>query len=298
MGYTHAGQARGAACIVLAFTALLALPIRAAAQGVIPPGKLVHEAVANELKDDSQTYLYSWKERTKRGQDTIVERDVDTPQGTVSRVLLINDKPLDAAQQRAEEARIRKATDPDRMRRKQRESQADDVRTRKILASIPDAFNFTYVDTQQAPNGHTLVTLKFTPRPDFNPPNRETRVFTGMGGTLVVDETAMRLVKVDGTLFRDVDFGWGIFGRLYKGGRFVIEKVELTPTHWDTSRTYLHFDGKVLLFKSLHIDVDETDWDYKPVRPMTVTEALDFLNHSETAAQNAKLSRESSPAAR
>ena len=276
--------------------ALLAAPIRARAQK-IPPETLVRKAVANELKDDSQTYLYSWKERKKRGPDIVVERDVQTPHGVVSRVLLINGKPLNAAQKSAEEARMRKATDPAQMRRKQRSDQEDDARTSKMLSAIPDAFTFSYVNTVRGPNGHMLVTLKFTPRPGFEPPSREVKVFTGMHGELVVDETAMRLVKVDGTLFHDVDFGWGIFGRLYKGGRFLIEKTELTPTHWDTSRMRLRFDGKILIFKSLHIDDDETDWDYHPVPSMTVAEAIHFLNRSETA-QNAKLARGSSPGAR
>lgn len=293
---TRPGLIRLAACLALAMAALLASPIRARAQK-IPPETLVRKAVANELKDDSQTYLYSWKERKQRGQDIVVERDVDTPHGVVSRVLLINDKPLNAAQQRAEEARLRKATDPAQMQRKQRSDQEDDARTRKMLNAIPDAFNFSYVKAVPGPNGHLLTTLKFTPRPDFQPPSRETKVFTGMNGDLVVDETAMRLVKVDGTLFRDVDFGWGIFGRLYKGGRFLIGKTEITPTHWDTSRMVLRFDGRILLFKSLHIDEDETDWDYRPVPPMTVAEAINFLNHSESA-QNAKLAHGSSPSAR
>jgi len=98
---------------------------------------------------------------------------------------------------------------------------------------------------------------------------------------------------VDGRLVKDVDFGWGIFGRLYKGGRFLIEKGEVTPEHWDTTRQMLHFDGKILMFKSLHIDEDEADWDYQPVPPMSVEQALDFLNRSERP-QDATLPPESS----
>ncbi len=61
-------------------------------------------------------------------------------------------------------------------------------------------------------------------------------VFTGMQGEMLVDETACRLAKIDGTLFKEVNFGWGILGRLYKGGRFFVEQAEVTPSHWDTTQ--------------------------------------------------------------
>jgi len=248
----------------------------------IPPLELVRTAIEHEMNDNSQAHLYSWKLRKRRPpHGTQVEHVVNTPSGMVKRVILIGDKPLDAEQQAAEDERLRKATEPAQMRRKMKEDQDDDARTRKMLEAIPEAFDFTCVDTLTQPNGHLFTTLKFTPKPGYIPPSRELKVFTGMKGELVVDETAGRLAKVDGTLFKDVEFGWGIFGRLYKGGRFLIEKTEVTPNHWDSKRELLHFDGKILMFKSLHIDEDETAWDYQPVPPMSVEEALDFLSRSD-----------------
>ena len=284
------------ACFVLAVGTYAAVPVHAWGQGT-PPLELVRTAVENELKDNEQPHLFSWKVRKHRGHGTQVEHLVDTPSGVVSRVVLIDDKPLSPNQQSAEDERLRKATEPAQMRRKLKEERDDDARTRKMLAAIPEAFDFSYVDTLSAPNGHMLTTLKFTPRPGYDPPTRELKVFTGMEGELVVDETASRLAKVDGTLVQDVEFGWGIFGRLYKGGRFLVEKSEITPSHWDTARQYLHFDGKVLMIKSLHIDEDETAWDYRPVPAMTVEQALDFLSRSDHP-QDATLAPAPSPAAR
>jgi hypothetical protein len=113
-------------------------------------------------------------------------------------------------------------------------------------------------------------------------------VFTGMQGEMLVDETAHRLAKIDGTLFKDVNFGWGILGKLYKGGRFVVEQSEVAPSHWDATRLILHFDGKALLFKSIHIDDNQTSWDYQSVPPMSIEQAMQFLSHSEPA-QNAMM---------
>jgi hypothetical protein len=255
------------------------MPPRVTAQQ-IPPGELVRSAIQNQMNDNSQIHLFTWKERKYRGNDTQVEYLVDTPKGTVSRVMLIDDKPLSPAQQREEQERIRKMLDPAQMRRKLKDQQEDDERTRNMLSTIPDAFDFMYLGSTSAPNGHKLERIKFVPRPGFNPPSRESMVFTGMQGEMLVDETACRLAKIDGTLVKEVNFGWGILGRLYKGGRFFVEQAEVAPSHWDTTKMILHFDGKALFIKSIHIDENETSWDFQPVPAMSVEQALDFLNHS------------------
>jgi hypothetical protein len=278
--------ALAAACLLFAW---FALPARAQSQET-PPADLVRAAIQNQLNDDAHLNLFAWKERKYRGRNTEVSHLVETPSGIVSRVMLINDQPLNPAQQSEEDERVRKMLEPAQMRRNQKERQEDDARTRKVLAAIPDAFDFVYLDTIASPNGHKLTRFRFTPRRGFSPPSRETLVFTGMQGEVLLDETAMRLAKIDGTLFKDVSFGWGILGRLYKGGRFLVEQREITPAHWDTTRMLLHFDGKALFFKSIHIDDNETSWDFQPVPPMSVEQALDYLTRPDPP-QDAKFRR-------
>ncbi len=273
------------ACVLLGSFALV---VSTPAQQV-PPGELVRMVMQNEMKDNARFHLFSWKQHNKdREKGDRIEYLVGTPQGILSRVVLIDGKPLTPEQRRAEDERTRKMLDPAQMRRKQKDQLEDEERTRKMLSTIPDAFDFVYLDSFNGPNGHKIVRLKFSPRPSFNPPNHETAVFTGMQGEMLVDETAHRLVKIDGTLFKDVNFGWGILGRLYKGGRFIVEQSEITPTHWDTTKMTLHFEGKVLMFKPLHIDENETSWDFQPVQPMSVEQALNFLNRTQPA-QDARL---------
>jgi len=43
-----------------------------------------------------------------------------------------------------------------------------------------------------------------------------------------------------------------------------------------------------LFIKSIHIDDNQTSWDYEPVPPMSVDQAMQFLARGETA-QNAAL---------
>ena len=86
-----------------------------------------------------------------------------------------------------------------------------------------------------------------------------------MQGEIIVDENCHRLAKIDGTLFKDVNFGWGILGRLYKGGRFLSSRAKSRLSTGRSPKSILHFDGKVLMLKSLHIDDNETSWDFHPV---------------------------------
>jgi hypothetical protein len=81
-------------------------------------------------------------------------------------------------------------------------------------------------------------------------------------------------------LFRDVNFGWGILGRLNKGGRFVVEQAQLANGYWDTVRMQLKFDGKILMIKPLHIEEIERDWDFRPVPKLDVQQALNVLRQS------------------
>ena len=273
--------------ITCAVVAIFALTPPAGAQQT-PPGELVRLAIQNEMNDNSHFHLFTWKERKYHGSNTQMEQLVDTPNGILSRVMLIDDKPLTPAQQKEEQERIQKMLDPEQLSRRQKEHREDDERTRKMLSTIPDAFDFMTVGSEQAPNGHKLTRIRFTARPGFEPPTREAMVFTGMGGEMLVDETSNRLAKIDGTLFKEVNFGWGILGKLYKGGRFVVEQSEVTPTHWDVTKMVLHFDGKALFFKPIHIDENESSWDFKPVPPMSVEQALDFLAHGQPS-QNAML---------
>ena len=270
--------------ILLGFFALLA----AAYAQQSSPAELVRAAVQNQINADAHPPLFAWTQRDLHGHSTQVEHLVNTPQGIINRVVLIDDKPLNPAQRSAEEERVRKMLNPAQMRRQHKEQQEDDERTRKMLSVIPNAFDFVYLGSLTGPTGHKLARIKFTPRADFNPPSRESMVFTGMQGEIIVDESCGRLAKIDGMLFKEVNFGWGILGRLYKGGRFLIEQSEVAPEHWEITKTILHFDGKIMMLKSLHIDDNETSWDFHTVPPMSVEQALDFLARKQPE-QDARL---------
>jgi len=242
------------------------------------PLGLIRKAIANEEKEGPKPTYFTYRD-TKRKKDgsTETKQMMQTPQMVLGRIVAINGKPLTAEQRQNEEGRLNRLTnDQEELEKKKKEQKEDDARARKMVRAIPDAFTFQLVRTEQGPSGEVAV-FNFVPNPNWVAPDRELQVFTGMSGTLKIAVKPERLSLMQAQLVKDVNFGWGILGKLYKGGDFMIEQSEIAPGHWDVTHMKLHFTGKVLLVKSLNIQEDESTSDYHEVQPMTVEQALNRL---------------------
>lgn len=257
------------------------------------PGDLVRETVKNENNPAAQDEtFFTWRQRTVKPNRTIVRQMIETPDGLIGRVISINDRPLTREELRKEDQRVNRLLDPSQMSAKRKEQREDEQRTRKMVAALPDAFQYTYAGTEEK-NGHAVVNLHFTPNPGFSPPSRETLVFQGMEGDMTIDATAKRIVKIDGTMMRDVSIGWGIIGHLDKGGRFFVEQAPVAEGQWEITHMRLNFTGKALIFKSIRIDSDDTATDFKKVPRLSVQQALDVLKKADVVQpqNSAELSR-------
>jgi hypothetical protein len=269
----------------VAVAGMLVLPTLATAQEPAPQtptepaAVLVRRAVEKEEHANPKDARFMFKLRNVTPKLTSVKQMIETNQGLVARLISVNDKPLTDDQRAKEEQRLNKLmNDPDEQARKQKQQAQDDARARKLLLAIPDAFLFEYDGTEPGKNG-PLVRVKFKPNPDFHPPSRETQVFTGMMGTMWIDQRQERLVKIDGTLFQDVNFGWGALAHLDKGGRFVVEQSYLGDSRWDTTAMQLNFTGRAFFgLKAIKIQQNETMYDYHEVPPnLSIAQGIELL---------------------
>ena len=249
----------------------------------IDPLELVRRASRNEIKASDVEYYAMFKDVTQYKDHSTSKEIIRTKDGGLTTTLLINGRPLTAEERKKDNEKLEKFANDPAARRKRRDSnKEDDKRSELMLTSLPDAFLYTYVGTDHGPSGEDLVHLKFKPNPSFNPPNHETAVYQGMEGDMIIDRKAMRIAKIDGTLFKDVDFGWGILGRLYKGGKFLIVQRDVGGGHWEEVQETLQFNGKILLVKSMTIWSSETMTDFRPVpADLTTAQALDLLHKSD-----------------
>jgi len=271
--------------------ALASFPAPGQEKPNVDPMQLVRGAAKNEIRANDIQQYYMFKDTVQYKDHSITKEIVRTPQGGLSSAILLNGRPLTADERKKDNDRLQKfANDPDARRRRRESSKADDKRAELMLTSLPDAFLYTYLGTEHGENGEELVHLKFKPNPNFDPPNHETAVYQGMEGDMLIDPHAMRIARIDGTLFKDVDFGWGILGKLYKGGKFIIAQRDVGGGHWEEVEETLQFFGKILMFKSLTIWSSETMTDFRPIPSnLTTAQALELLHNADTvSAENAK----------
>jgi hypothetical protein len=249
------------------------------------PAALVRRAVANELKSSANDPKMAFRVRKKTAAGTQTRQYVETNEGTAGMLVAVNDQPLSPADRQQEFTKLEQVlNNPRELRHKQRQQKEDSARVSRMLQALPDAFLYKYAGTEKAGNGDPLVRLSFSPNPNYNPPSHEQQVFTGMNGFLLIDERRERIARIDGTLFRDVGFGWGILGHLDQGGRFVVEQGDVGNGLWETTHMQLSFTGKALLFKKLDIQSDESSSDFRPIADkLTFAQGVELLKKQDRA---------------
>lgn len=266
-----------------AMPAVAAQPPQAEAAIAVEPVALVRRAAANELRAVDERVAqgpapvrYLLFKEDEKG--STVKEVVQTRDGSVARLVAINGKPLTAEQEQVEATRLQRLLDqPDLQERRKKREKEDAERAKKIMQVMPDAFLYTYAGIVPGPNGPALR-LTFKPKPGFDPPDQETRVAVGIQGELWIDQAQERMVRLDAHLFEDVDFGWGILGRLYKGGSIRIENADVGNHNWQLQRMKLDLTGKALMVKTLTFRITENGTEYTSVpREMNYKDGIRLL---------------------
>jgi hypothetical protein len=270
----------------------------ASASDSASPIELVRAAVANEVvaaNDNSIKHIFRSRKETPQGSQTRLY--VETRSAMAGMTIAYNDQPLTPEQVQGEENHLAGLVgDPEQLSRKHSQEQQAAERTLRIVKALPDAFLYDYDGEERGvanlgKDGDRLVRLKFRPNPAYQPPSRVEQALAGMQGFLLIDSASQRIARIDGTLFKEVGFGWGILGHLDKGGHFLVEQCDVGDGSWDVSRMSLNFTGKILLFKSLAIKSEEVFSDFRRVpADTTFAQGVEMLK-----AEGAKLAENHKP---
>lgn len=257
---------------------------------------LVRRTAANEIQANQSRAAQSpnpvrFKIHKKDERGITTKEIVQTRDGSVARLIAINDMPLTPEQEQAEHARLQRLMDqPEIQEHRRRREKEDADRANKLVKMMPDAFLYSYDGVAYGPNG-PAIKLRFKPNPAFVPPNQESRVAGGIEGELWIDQAQERMVRFDAYIFQDVDFGWGVLGRLYKGGSVHIENADIGNHNWQLVRMKLDFTGKALMLKMLTFRITENATDFRPVpKELSYQDAIRLLQSS--APQLTPVSRE------
>lgn len=271
------------------FILVSALSAQEANKPVMSAAELVRATVQNEAAASNHTTIKHMFCSQKTGsRDAQTRLYVETTQSMAGMLIATAGHPLTPEQRKAEINRLNTlATSPDALRRKRAREKDDAEHTLRILKALPDAFRYEYDGTEAGtPNigglGAHLVRLRFSPNSSYVAPTRVEQVLSGMQGYLLIDPNQHRIAEINGRLFKDVSFGWGIIGRLDKGGRFRVEQADIGDGAWEVTEMNLSITGKVLIFKSLNINTKEVFSDFQRVpNDTTFAQGVELLKTAE-----------------
>ena len=218
--------------------------------------------------------------RTDERHDTTKEI-IETVDGGVARLVAIDGKPLSVEADRAELDRLDTlANHPELQEHRHKSEQKDAERVDRLLALLPDAFLYRFEGMTPCAAGQ-CYRLSFTPNPHFTPPNLEADLLRGVAGEVWIDTRQERLTRLEGQFVAEVDFGFGILGKLNKGGTVLLEQTDVGGHDWELTRLTLHVTGRALMVKPLSFQINEEASHFSPVQPgLRYRDAIQILKQS------------------
>lgn len=243
--------------------------------------QFVRQAIYHSIEAESNDHT-RWRYRFHREDDkNNYDRDVvETKDGELARTLFLHGQPLTPDERKQDEERMQKLVNSEEERtQRAKRVKEDSDKGQQMFRAIPDAFDFKYDGMEGG-----LVRLTFYPKANYDPPNRELKVFRSMNGSILIEPTQHRMAQLDGKLFEDVTFGWGLLARLNKGGTFRVTQREVESGHWEIAGLDVNMSGHAIFFKNINVKQHEVKSDFRRMPDgITMTEAYQLLEKGDGA---------------
>jgi hypothetical protein len=220
---------------------------------------------------------------------------IETPEGSVARVIERDGRPLTAEEDASERQRLNDliASPSDFARHIRREQDNKDLGV-KLLKMMPDAMLWSYASGQPQPTSETgsqtpgqasgqgsgdppLVVLDFKPNPKWSPPNIEAEPLTGLEGRVWIDPRTRRMVRLQGDIFHAVNIGWGMVAHIYPGGTVTLEQVNPGGERWIVEHIVEQLTIRALMVKTVKQRLVFDTADFQPVPAMKYQQAIKIL---------------------
>ena len=120
---------------------------------------------------------------------------------------------------------------------------------------------------QETRNGRLCDVLALEPNPSFVSHSMYENVFTGARAKIWIDDASGHIVHGEADIIRDVSFGGGILGKLYRGGHFSLDNSEVSPGVWLPTRVQFDYAVRKFLFTFDTHEVTETTHYHRIGKP-------------------------------
>lgn len=224
--------------------------------------RMTDRILDNQRRNEASLAEFERREHRREWRDTAkkilreekVYRVVPTGTGTIKLVLEEKGQPvkpeyyveqlrvleqaLDTAANRPDDPGQRRAIEKWEKRRAER---------KELVDTVSDAFEVRWLG-RETRNGRNLAKVRLVTRPEFKPGTRIQEIFRHVEVTVWVDDDAGQMVRAEADIKSDISFGGGLFGKVYKGGRFVMEQAPAGNGIWLPSLYSFDYAGRKFVF--------------------------------------------------
>jgi hypothetical protein len=231
--------------------------------------QLVADACYNARQQLEHETLWSSRVQRRAKGHVYLEEEIETVDGPVRRLISVDGREPSPSERKVDDERLRRLAENPNVQRSWKQNQETDKRKfGTLLQEIPDVFLFIDQGTQDG-----MERIAFRPNPSRAPKTYEERVLHALSGFIVVNLEETRLAGLSATLEQQVDFGYGVIGRLDKGGSINITRVRVSPGVWKTASFKIDMAGRIALFKTISRQQDETRDNFQPIDSHTTIDA-------------------------
>jgi len=248
----------------------------------VPARTWIVDAAKNELialhHDDS--YL-RYRTHTVSEKGDMVRDVVESKDGTVARLIMRDGKPLTEEQDQGERQRLNDMiASPSAYFKHVRNGESERKIADKLVPLMPDAMIYTYTpgQPQSGKNGGAPeIVIDYRPDPKFNPPNTEAEALTGLEGRVWIDARTHYLVRMEGTISRGVNFGWGMLAHIYPGGKLALDQTSVSENRWIFTYFSMKLSVRALMLKTVNVHTDSTASDFRKLGPISYQDAIRMM---------------------
>lgn len=222
---------------------------------------MADRAITAQHQDDAAINGYERIERhvvrTSATADRVTEdktyRVVPTGSGTLKVLIKDGGKPVSQdeylRQLRAWEQVLEVAANPKdpRARADQEKWQKRTKDREDLVDAARQAYHATWLG-RETHDGHVCAKLLLEPKPEFQPRSRSAEMLMHARATIWIDEASGQLARGNAEIIKDISFGGGILGKIYRGGGLDMQQAEIAPGVWFPTRYQYDFVGRKFLF--------------------------------------------------
>jgi len=247
----------------------------AAGMWVAPAGNnvqtIVQQSVAANNRDWQALPQFNHYERDGFGRHTKTYQILRIYGSPYRKLVAIGGEPISAAEQAAEKDKLERAiaerrdesaeARASRIAEYQKQRQQEHVMIQQLSA----AFDFR-ITGQRRLAGHEVYVLEATPKPGYQPPNRDSKVLTGMHGKLWIDTQTFQWVRVEAEVIHPVAIE-GFLASVEPGTRFELDYAPVGGGIWEPMHYAMRSRARILLMFSRRGRDDESYFDYEKAPP-------------------------------